>query len=180
MTGTATNCDLVLDQVVVDLSPLRLSKANLEYVATKILEQGYDEHKGGGRILGANDRGTDDNQNVLVAPDETLVESPETQTDQVDEYDDDDDDEEEDEMQERDVTSGEAVAPRMTRPIYQLASYCVQWELPRSDAKALAKKLATVFGTCESKAGTDTAIGSQKPKGVKPGKSRRSGGYGIG
>ena len=61
------------------------------------------------------------------------------------------------------------------RPIYHLSPYLVSWELQRSDAKALGKKLAVMFNTAEKKAPT-----SRKPKNVKPGKGRRSGGYGIG
>ena len=41
--------------------------------------------------------------------------------------------------------------------------------------KEVGKLLAAVFGTVEEK-----AAASMKPKGVKPGKGRRSGGYGIG
>ena len=61
------------------------------------------------------------------------------------------------------------------RPIYQLSPYCLSWELPRSDAKQLGKQLAAMFKTVEKK-----ATKSRKPIHVKPGKNRRSGGYGIG
>lgn len=61
------------------------------------------------------------------------------------------------------------------RPIYQLPSYCVSWEILRSDGKALAKKLAKQFQTIEEKASK-----SKKPNHVKPGKNRKHGGYGIG
>ena len=62
-----------------------------------------------------------------------------------------------------------------TKAIYQLPHYCVAWELPRSEAKEVLKKLAVVFKTCEPKASK-----SKKPNHVKNGKNRRSGGYGIG
>jgi hypothetical protein len=63
-----------------------------------------------------------------------------------------------------------------TRPIYQLPPYRITWELQRSDAKTLAKTMAELFDTQEDgKAGP-----LKKPIGVKPGKSRRHGGYGIG
>lgn len=62
-----------------------------------------------------------------------------------------------------------------TRPIYQLPPFCVAWELGRSEAKTRAKELAIQFGTAEGKRAK-----SKKPTGVKPGKSRRHGGYGIG
>lgn len=65
--------------------------------------------------------------------------------------------------------------PWETRPIYQLPPYCISWELPRSDAKALAKTMAKHFDTIEQ-----NVIPSKKPIGVKPGKGRRHGGYGIG
>jgi len=62
-----------------------------------------------------------------------------------------------------------------SRPIYQLPTYCVSWEIQRSEGKTLGKKLAKEFDTIEIKASK-----SKKPKHVKPGKSRKSGGYGIG
>ena len=67
--------------------------------------------------------------------------------------------------------------PWGTRPIYQLSPYCISWELPRSDAKSLGKLLASKFHTIEEKA---TKSSSKKPIHIKPGKNRRSGGYGIG
>ena len=69
----------------------------------------------------------------------------------------------------------EDTGPWETRPIYQLPPFCISWELQRSDAKALGKSFAKLFQTKEEKVGS-----SKKPVGVKPGKSRRSGGYGIG
>lgn len=61
------------------------------------------------------------------------------------------------------------------RPIYQLPPYCISWELQRSDAKALGKNMADLFLTREG-----AKDSSKKPIGVKPGKGRRHGGYGIG
>jgi hypothetical protein len=66
-----------------------------------------------------------------------------------------------------------------TRPIYQIPPYCIAWDLPRSDAKALGKKIAELFDTQEANK-TGTPSSSKKPIGVKPGKNRRHGGYGIG
>ena len=63
----------------------------------------------------------------------------------------------------------------MERPIYQLPPYSIYWELSRSGAKSRAKELASVFSTVERK-----GAGSRKPRGLKPGKNRRHGGYGIG
>jgi hypothetical protein len=62
-----------------------------------------------------------------------------------------------------------------TRPIYQLPPYCIAWEIPRADAKALGKKMAELFDSAEGKRAS-----SKKPIGVKAGKGRRHGGYGIG
>ncbi len=64
--------------------------------------------------------------------------------------------------------------PWETRPIYQLPPYCISWELQRSEAKALGKTLAKTFETIEG------IKKSKKPIGVKAGKGRRHGGYGIG
>jgi hypothetical protein len=64
-----------------------------------------------------------------------------------------------------------------SRPIYQLPPFFVSWELSRGDAKATAKSLATLFDTKEDKA---VGTSSRKPVGVKPGKGRQHGGYGIG
>lgn len=75
----------------------------------------------------------------------------------------------------RDVGADALDDPWESRPIYQLPPYCVSWELPRSDAKSLAKDLAAFFQTAEPKVSK-----SRKPKGVKHGKGRRHGGYGIG
>jgi len=61
------------------------------------------------------------------------------------------------------------------RPIYQLSGYEVSWEVSRSVGKAAGKYLGTLFETVEEK-----ATKTKKPKGVKPGKGRRHGGYGIG
>lgn len=61
------------------------------------------------------------------------------------------------------------------RPIYQLPPYYIAWRLPRGEAKAVGKKLASLFDTVEN-----AAVGSKKPIDVKHGKGRRHGGYGIG
>lgn len=69
----------------------------------------------------------------------------------------------------------EEVSPWETRPVYSLPPHCITWELPRPEAKALGKRMAEVFDTTEGRVAR-----SRKPVGVKPGKSRRHGGYGIG
>lgn len=77
--------------------------------------------------------------------------------------------------EEEEKETSEAENPWETRPIYQLPPYCIAWELERNDAKALAKKMAQLFDTAEG-----IKAPSKKPIGVKAGKSRRHGGYGIG
>jgi hypothetical protein len=76
------------------------------------------------------------------------------------------------------VIAKDELEPFLTRPIYQLSPLCVQWDLIRLDAKSLGKKLASIFQTAEENKLPGSK--SQKPSGVKPGKSRRHGGYGIG
>ncbi len=63
-----------------------------------------------------------------------------------------------------------------TRPIYQLAPHYLSWEVSRQQGKQIGKYLANFFDNVEER-GHDTKM---KPKGVKPGKGRRHGGYGIG
>ncbi|KAL7474451.1 hypothetical protein ACHAW6_000424 [Cyclotella cf. meneghiniana] len=62
-----------------------------------------------------------------------------------------------------------------TRPIYQLPTYSINFKVTRQQGKEVGKLLAAIFDTLEEKAAP-----SKKPRGIKPGKSRRSGGYGIG
>lgn len=72
------------------------------------------------------------------------------------------------------ILKNNEVRPWETRPIYQLPPFCISWELSRAEAKSLGKSLAETFSTIE---GNKV---SKKPIGVKAGKSRRHGGYGIG
>jgi hypothetical protein len=78
---------------------------------------------------------------------------------------------------EEDNSPAEKEDPWASRPIYQLPPFCVVWTLPRPQAKFLGNLLAspTLFGTAslEKKARSKKSM-------VKPGKSRRHGGYGIG
>eukprot|EP00571_Detonula_confervacea_P006874 CAMPEP_0172318862 /NCGR_PEP_ID=MMETSP1058-20130122/36059_1 /TAXON_ID=83371 /ORGANISM="Detonula confervacea, Strain CCMP 353" /LENGTH=212 /DNA_ID=CAMNT_0013033783 /DNA_START=272 /DNA_END=910 /DNA_ORIENTATION=+ len=62
-----------------------------------------------------------------------------------------------------------------TRPIYQLSPHSFSWELSRQQGKQVGKFLGNLFDNVEM-----SATNSKKPKGVKPGKGRRHGGYGIG
>ena len=92
-------------------------------------------------------------------------------------------DEQEDvDVNESEVDNADAVEAKLgdedpwdSRPIYQLPTYIISWEIQRTEGKALGKKLAKEFETIEA-----TASKSKKPNHVKPGKNRRSGGYGIG
>lgn len=125
-----------MDDLVVDLSPLRCPALFQEIAQTCL------EAQGGGEIIA---QPTND------------AESPEN----------DDEDNE--------TVQAIAENPWETRPIYQLPPYCIAWELPRPEAKELGKKMSLLFDTVEGK-----REASRKPIGVKAGKSRRHGGYGIG
>ena len=75
------------------------------------------------------------------------------------------------------ITVGEAedIVEDEARPIHQLPRYELAWQAPtRAEAKALAKDLASAFGHAPTK-----ASGGRAAPRVKPGKSRRHGGYGI-
>ena len=73
------------------------------------------------------------------------------------------------------MESGENEDQYATRPIYQLNPYRLEWNVSRQEGKQIGKYLAGIFQTIEPK-----STPSKKPKGVKPGKGRRHGGYGIG
>jgi hypothetical protein len=128
-----------IDELVIDLSPLRLPDT-FESVAHRCLE----EYAGGEVIFQVaetlNTDGSDNEDESAPVVDQEKVNDP-----------------------------------WETRPIYQLPPFCVSWELPRSEAKTLGKKFAALFGTAEGKRAS-----SKRPVGVKAGKSRRHGGYGIG
>lgn len=61
------------------------------------------------------------------------------------------------------------------RPIYHIPSHFIMWNVDRQQGKQIGKYLGNVFNTAEPKSSS-----AKKPKGNKPGKGRRSGGYGIG
>merc|ERR1739848_119327 len=61
------------------------------------------------------------------------------------------------------------------RPIYQLPPHSLSWAVSRQQGKQIGKFIGRVFDNVEDKATT-----SKKPRGIKPGKGRRHGGYGIG
>lgn len=131
-----------MDDLVVDLSPLRLLET-FSTVAQQCLEQ---SSTGGGSIISQPQESKSESEESA----ESEIHASSTATSEEDQWE--------------------------TRPIYHLPPFCVAWEgLPRSDAKALGKQLAQHFGTAEGK-----RAASKKPVGVKHGKSRRHGGYGIG
>jgi hypothetical protein len=71
------------------------------------------------------------------------------------------------------VGEAEEIVEDEARPIHQLPRYEVAWQAPtRAAAKDLAKELAGAFGHKK-------ASGGKSAPRVKPGKSRRHGGYGI-
>ena len=59
--------------------------------------------------------------------------------------------------------------------IYQLPPFLLGWNVSRQEGKKIGKYLAETFDTIEK-----SASKSKRQRGVKPGKGRRSGGYGIG
>jgi len=151
--------DMVEDEVVVDLSPMRLPGVfgrveevvrrsvveDLSIVAgvSVVMEEEEDVENG---VMSIDEKGDGDTNN-----------------------DDDVDDTVEDTKGEDDAWND--------RPIHQLPPYSIFWTVPdRSEAKTLCKHMATIFDTKDGQATTK----SRKPRGVKPGKNRRSGGYGIG
>eukprot|EP00957_Ditylum_brightwellii_P082150 6247031-Ditylum_brightwellii.AAC.1 len=85
--------------------------------------------------------------------------------------------EDEEEEEDEKVQQEEQNASWNERPIYQLSPYEISWTLPRNEAKQLGKQLATLFDTVDT---MKPKSKSRKPGGVKAGKGRRSGGYGIG
>jgi hypothetical protein len=144
------------DAVVVDISPLRLETVHdFHTLANVCLEQhlkGVIEAQGIVNADDNEDHGGDDNDDDDENIDESETEALLLDTDAWE-----------------------------TRPIYQLPPYCIAWEnLEREDAKDLAKSMAQLCQTAEKNAKGRRQKASKKPRGVKPGKNRQHGGYGIG
>ena len=114
------------DELVVDLSPLRLPQT-FDEVATACLA--YSE------IPGIIEAGV----------------SPPTNDEDEDAEDNERGEEREDEVEGRSQALSEE-DPFESRPIYQLPPYNIAWTLNRSEAKSLGKKMAKVFDTAEAKA----------------------------
>lgn len=77
----------------------------------------------------------------------------------------------------------EEMSPFMTEPIFRLPEVTIVWVRSRSESKKLAKRLAAYFGLKLETGGKGPGKGRTKERGapsVRPGKSRRHGGYGIG
>jgi hypothetical protein len=152
-----------IDELVLDLSPLR-NPTTFDRVAQVCLEE--VQRSGVVAIQGS--------RTMLKADDDDTLESLPTMTPGTEDN------------QSTDMKSiksegndDEATSAWESRPIYQLPPYHVTWELSRGDAKAIAKSLATLFDTKEENKPVGSSS-SRKPIGVKPGKSRQHGGYGIG
>ena len=76
------------------------------------------------------------------------------------------------------VSTDNIESPWETRPIYHLPAYIIRWTgYNRSKAKQVLRVLSEAFDTRDVTASSGGP--SKKPIHVKPGKSRRSGGYGI-
>lgn len=144
--------DAHMDRLVVDLSPLRLPGD------FRILE---DELRG--RIyaeFGVDVRINDIELGDSLTPDDaSVIDGDVVNDDENDDSDDNDDD---------DDDWGK-------RPIYQLSPHYISWGVSRQEGKKVGKYIGKLFDNVEEK-GHDTKT---KPKGVKPGKGRRHGGYGI-
>jgi hypothetical protein len=134
-----------IDQLVVDLSPLRLPETfvQLENDLIKFVDL-IPSYKSSEEEYFVNNKVDDDISNNVTDNEEIQDEA-------------------------------DMDAAWETRPIYQLPAYYISWDVERSQGKALGKILAEQFKTVEINVST-----SKKPIHVKPGKSRRHGGYGIG
>jgi hypothetical protein len=142
-----------LDELVVDISPLRHPE-----IFHRVAQVCLKHQEGGETMFQGRDRR---DEALQVTIENVLAQDP-AMTQGI--------------AQDRteDETSAE-ISSWEVRPIYQLPPYFISWELPRNEAKILGKKMAKLFDTIE-----ETASPSRKPVGVKPGKGRQHGGYGIG
>ena len=145
------------DELVIDLSPLRLpdtfttlGEEIISFVDLPIESNNFDLDS-----PSVSDENEDENNNETDHEESDLIEDVENE--------------------DFETKTVEDLDAWEKRPIYQLNPYCISWKMERSEGKAVGKKLATVFKTTEPKASK-----SKKPNHVKPGKNRRSGGYGIG
>jgi hypothetical protein len=145
-----------IDEVVLDLSPLRLPEHFLE-VATKCagaapggVVEALDVDEEGMEMDAV---GEDDNKADALSSDAAAREA---------------------------VLTSDLKEAFLNQPIHRLPMYCVSWELQRATAKAVAKNIAEAFGCMETgaKAGGASLVRGM-PK-VKAGKSRQHGGFGIG
>ena len=94
-----------------------------------------------------------------------------------------DNEEEEEEEEEKDADDDEGLdivesvsdgEQYSTRPLYQLPPFQLVWSVSRQEGKQIGKYCAEIFDTIEK-----STSPSKKQRGVKPGKGRRHGGYGI-
>ena len=196
------------DQIVCDISPLR-NPIHFESMAKrcieKIQQQQHPEHEqhlrngagvGVGTIVYQGSNSSKEDKDDDADDEDNNANADISRFDQVDEETEDNTMMEEDLSMTLSIIDGtrmndddkneEAIVlgPWETRPIYQLPPYCISWDtLQRTEAKALGKSLAAMFSTIEEKKNKtkgNKGHMSKKPIGVKAGKSRRHGGYGIG
>jgi hypothetical protein len=151
-----------MDDVVIDLSPLRNPKMFLT------ISQHCLQYQTGGEIFGQDKEDTSTTTQTDT-PEDTSSNSNSSSSTKTETT----TSENENIIQTEVIT--EDTSPWDTKPIYQLPPFCVTWNLPRSEAKQVSKKMSELFHTAEGK-----RAASKKPIGIKPGKSRRHGGYGIG
>lgn len=135
------------DKLVVDLSPLRLPD-EFEVVGNELKKRILAEFDVESSQMVNSDEKSIDIDDIDDATKRTLLEDNNGNTDK-DDYE--------------------------TRPIYQIPSHYISWDVTRQEGKNIGKYLGQLFGNVE-----ENVTKTTKPKGVKPGKSRRHGGYGIG
>ncbi len=141
--------DVHLDRLVVDLSPLRLP-GDFRIVEDELRDRIYAEFRVDVRINDVEMGESSTSDNPTVLDGDAI------------DYDENDDDNDDDDDWGK-------------RPIYQLSPHYISWGVSRQEGKKVGKYIGELFDNLEEK-GHDTKT---KPKGVKPGKGRRHGGYGI-
>ena len=141
------------DEVVVDLSTLR-TPSTFEAAAAFCLSEAPD-----GDIEFEDVSNLDGVDEMAVDASQSTDESPNTHSKDVG------------------FRLGQLEDVYLTEPIYRLPMYAVSWVRTRSEAKSLAKRMADLLGTADQQKGRRKAKGAPT---IKPGKSRRHGGYGIG
>jgi hypothetical protein len=153
-SSSGSNEDDRIDRLVVDLSPLRLPEEFLS-VGGELRDRVLEEFGVGVRTdEGSEEIGEElDSDGIVLDDEDARSGGASEEGGDVDGEDD-----------------------WGTRPIYQLSPHYLSWGVSRQEGKKIGKYLGKLFDNVEER-GHDTKT---KPKGVKPGKGRRHGGYGIG